>query len=382
VFLNEEEGKRLFTMLGIPVPRGGMAASPEQAAEQCRQLAGPVMVKALVETGKRGLAGGIKTANGPAEAARAADEMLGTVLNGQTVAAVRVEERVSFKRELYMSVTLDRSQGCLVALVGQSGGVHVEQKNGGGFAMAPIPSQRPFGKHSARELVYRAGLSGRALVSSANILYALVEGAKKYDLLLAEINPLFLLGSGELIAGDAKVTVDDDAIFRQRTWIDTVRPHADWTVDQDGLRLIPLGGNIGVLSGGAGLGLATMDSIVRAGGKPANFLDVGGGVTETRIVKALEMIASQKVDGILVNVFGGINNCAIVASGVLRAWKSIPIDMPLVVRFRGHFEEEGWALLESAGINVAKRGTTREAAERLLVLMAANEERASNGDSA
>ena len=379
--LDEDQGKKVFSMLGIPVPSGDMVTSPVQARDLSQRLGYPVMVKALVRAGRRRLAGGIRQAGSPTEVERTATQLLGSRLYGQAVLAVRVEECIAFERELYLSVTLDRAHGRLVALVGGSGGVLVEKSRHSEFATAFIPTLRPFHRYEARDVVRRVGLSGQALLSAAEVLYALAEGAKQHDLLLAEINPLLLLGSGEVVAADAKVVLDDDADFRQRAWIASFArdraesENSDRLVSASGLRLVRLPGNIGVVGGGAGLCMATMDAIARAGGEPANFLDVGGGVSQSKIVEALELVVGLDVEGILVNVYGGINNCATIASGVVEAVHSVHISKPLVVRMQGHFEKEGWALLEEAGVEVVKRGTTRAAAERLIALASSRRQR-------
>ena len=379
--LDEDQGKKVFSMLGIPVPSGDMVTSPVQARDLSQRLGYPVMVKALVRAGRRRLAGGIRQAGSPTEVERTATQLLGSRLYGQAVLAVRVEECIAFERELYLSVTLDRAHGRLVALVGGSGGVLVEKSRHSEFATAFIPTLRPFHRYEARDVVRRVGLSGQALLSAAEVLYALAEGAKQHDLLLAEINPLLLLGSGEVVAADAKVVLDDDAEFRQQAWRASFArdrakcENSDRLVGASGLHLVRLPGNIGVVGGGAGLCMATMDAIGRAGGEAANFLDVGGGVSQSRIVEALELVVGLDVEGILVNVYGGINNCATIASGVVEAVHSVHISKPLVVRMQGHFEKEGWALLEEAGVEVVKRGTTRAAAERLIVLVNSRRQR-------
>jgi len=385
---NEDQGKKLFSLLGIPVPRGGNATSQDQAADWGRQLGYPVMVKALVEVGRRGLAGNIQQAAGPAEVERVAARLLGSKLKGRVISAVRVEEVIAFEEELYVSVALDRARGRLLALFGLGGGMEVERSSDGEFATALIPMRRPFYRHHARDMVCEAGLNAKALVSAADVLWRLAEGARQRDLLLAEINPLFLLGSGEVVAGDAKVVLDDDAEYRQRGWLASVigdgptGEHSDRATGGSRLGLVRLQGNIGVVGGGAGLCMATMDAVVRAGGKPANFLDVGGGVTQGRIAESLRQVVSLGVEGILVNVYGGINNCATMARGIVEAVQSIPVTQALIVRMQGHFEEEGWTLLERAGVDVIKRGTTREAAERLVAGVRARNRGQARGDSA
>ncbi len=370
--LLEHEGKKILSERKIAVPRGGVAFNPRQAAEIASQLHCELMVKAQVRTGRRGREGAVMTATSTAGAARAAESLLDKEIAGFPVEAVLVEERVWPERELYAGVTVDRRQRSVAVLLSARGGVDVEDS-------VCIPTRScdgvaPLWRYRFVGLAREAGLEGDLLNRVADVLLTLTRCLWDLDATTAEINPLAVTRDGELMALDAKMTVDDAALFRQQRLAAMgrgLRSAEEERARESGLQYVPLaGGDVGVIAGGAGLALATMDMVSALGGRPATFLDLGGGVTAERMASALRIVAAAAgVQGILINVFGGINNCEIMARGIVQAIRTGGLQQPLVVKMRGHSQDEGWRLLETEGVTVVKSGTTGEAAAGLLKMM-------------
>ena len=375
----EYEGKELLRRFDVPVPRGEIARTPGAARRVAEKLGCPVAVKVQVRAGGRGKAGGIALVDTPEEAEVSARRFLGASHGPEKPAAVLVEERIYPLQELYLGVVLDPSLGRLRAIVSSRGGVDVEQEQEEPdhcAASCPIDPLQPFFPFTARRMASRAGLSGAPLLAVADVLEKLVRGAQATDLLLAEINPLFLLPDSRVVAGDAKVEICDGALFRHPAIAGKLERETGSDLQARaaaaGLAFVPLSGDIGIIGGGAGLCMATMDIIEKYGGRPANFLDVGGGVSAQKMAQAIRLVLSRPVLGSIVNVYGGINNCEMMAEGVCRVFEEEEPAVPMVVKMRGHFEEEGWSLLAHRGIPFIRRGTTDAAVRLLLRLISRN----------
>ncbi|OGO16742.1 MAG: hypothetical protein A2Z14_13985 [Chloroflexi bacterium RBG_16_48_8] len=375
----EYEGKQLLAKRGIPIPRGILATTPIEVEAAAKELNGPVVIKAQIPMGGRGKAGGILFAENSKEAREKAQELFGQEIKGYPVNFLLIEEQVVVTQEIFISVVLDVIESKQLILLSTQGGVEIEtlaEKTPERLVRYFLHPLEDISGHTARDLLRRTGLCGQNLVGVATVLTNLVKCTADLDLTLAEINPLFILGDGSIIAGDAKIEMDDGALPRQRKHLSeleetTGRPIAELGVAQ-GARIAyePLGGEIGILAGGAGLALATMDIVHLNGSTPADFLDFGGGGSAELIARALRMVLSQdSVRGVLMNAYGGINNCEVMAQGVVEVVTEDKPNVPIVVKMRGHFQEEGWALLEKNNIPVIKGGTTDEAVELLLTLV-------------
>jgi succinyl-CoA synthetase beta subunit len=376
----EFEGKKLLERCGIPIPRGEMASSDGEAAGIFKALAMPCVVKAQVLSGKRGKAGGIRFAETEAELGDNVGELLGSVLRGEKVRHVLVEEKLDIRREFYLGATIDPLAGEPVLMFSGEGGMDIEEL----VATHPDKLVRMKAGRCPSMAEWKAalsrpemGLEPAVMESLLQIMGKLVALFYEADATTVEINPLALCGSGRLIAADAKIVIDDSALYRQKGLglVDREFDDEDASVRrarEHGLAFVPLDedGDIGTIAGGAGLALATMDTVRHYGGKPANFLDVGGGVTERQMTEALRIVASRKgLRGIIINVFGGINNCAVMASGIDKVLEEEEITPRIVVKMRGHSQEEGWGILKRRKIPVIKYGTTEEAVKLLLSLI-------------
>ena len=375
----EYEGKQLLGKQGIEIPRGVLASTASEAEDAAKRMGGPVVIKAQIPMGGRGKAGGILFADKPKEVAIKAATLLGKEIKGYTVDSVLIEEQIPESQEMYMSVTLDSVEPRQIILLSAEGGVEIErlaETSPDKLIRHVLDPLEEFPIYLSRDLLRRAGLTGQNLLRAATLLSNLVQSTTELDLILAEINPLFILPDGRVLAGDAKVEMDDGALPRRRTVLQeleriTKRPIAELGVAQ-GARIAyePLEGEIGILAGGAGLALATMDIVHLNGSTPADFLDFGGGGTADLIARAMRTVLNQEsVRGVLMNAYGGINNCEVMAQGVVEVVTVDKPRVPIVVKMRGHFQEEGWALLEEHNIPVVKRGTTDEAVKRLLELV-------------
>lgn len=390
--LLEHEAKSLLARLGIPVPRGSVAATPAEAGAAAEQIGAPVVVKAQVPAGGRGKAGGIKVAKTPVEAGARTSELIGRDIAGHLVGCVLVEEQVRSAQECYAGVVVDWVKGRKLVLLSASGGIDIESTSAASseaVAQFELDQTTEYPAHEARNLARRAGLSGQALVSVADVIERLVRGAGARDLVLAEINPLFILPDGRVVAGDAKIEIDDSALPRQRGALKGVIAHDDGPLtaaeDGDGAQIayVPLDGDIGIIAGGAGLALATMDTVFEYGGRPADFLDIGGGGASHVIARALRILLAQaSVRGVVINVYGGINNCEVMARGIAEVCEKDRPSVPIAVKMRGHFQEEGWAILEALSIPIVKQGTTDDAVVLILKLVNDAAERAANSPRA
>ncbi len=340
--LLEYKSKEIFASFGIPVPRGKVAEKPEEASKIAEEF-GEVVLKAQVGVGGRGKAGGVKFASSPEEAEAKARELFSMEIKGLKVEKLLVEEKLKIKKELYAGITIDRADGKAVFMVSSEGGVEIEE-------VARLSPEKIFSRHvdafvglypyAARELASKLGLEAEEFKKVSSILLNLYRVFEAKDAQLAEINPLVIAEEG-VFAADAKLVIDEDALFRQ-----------DFDVKKD-LPYVELSGNIGCIVNGAGLAMATMDTIKHLGGEPANFLDIGGGASSEIMRKALEKVSSHsQVKVIFVNILGGITRCDEIARGIIEA--SERIEKPLVVRLRGTKEEEGVALLKEKGYEVER----------------------------
>ena len=375
--LYEYQGKQLFAQHGIPVPAGEVAETPEEARAAAERIGGRVVVKAQVQIGGRGKAGGIKLADTPDEAEARAREILGMDIRGHTVHRVWIEEASAIQREYYASVTFDRGAKKPLVMLSAVGGMDIEQvahEQPDALVRLHIDPLTGFQAHHARRLAYGAGIDEGAIRGVVDILGRLYEGFTALDAMLMEINPLVWTEDGRVLALDAKVTVDNNALYRhpdvaglQET---TTEDPQERMAQQRGVTYVKLDGDVGILGNGAGLVMSTLDVVALAGGKPANFLDAGGGSKADEVVTALEVLLSDpKVRVLLVNIFGGITRCDEVAEGLLTALDRLGATLPIVVRLDGTNEEEGRRIIaERAPSNVVVEATMLSAARRAVDL--------------
>lgn len=376
--LLEYQAKEALSALGIPIPPGRVARTPEVAAQACREL-GPVAVKAQVPVGGRGKAGGIKLARKPDQAARAAEQIIGMNIKGFRVPLVYCEAELDIAWEVYVGFTVDRDKRSNVLMLSGRGGMDIEQvanEEPGAIArLYPDPWRGPL-DFELNQLVYEAGLGvyARQLVQVIKKLYRAIP---EYDAITAEINPLVITDDARVVAGDAKVEVDENAAYRQRA----LEEKYSVVLEEEGdpyerearrrkLTYVSLNGYVGIIGNGAGLCMGTLDLVQRAGGAAANFCDIGGGARAEVVQNAMDVILmNPKVRGILVNIFGGITRCDEVARGLVTARDNVGLELPLVVRLSGTNEEEGREILEKNGIQPGANGW--EAAQKIVELAGA-----------
>ena len=376
--LLEYQGKQLFAKHGVPVPDGRHAASVAEAVAAAGEIGYPCVVKAQVAIGKRGKAGGIKVAKDEAELRRHSEAILGMDIRGFTVHELWIEEASEIASEHYASIILDRSEKKLLAIVTAQGGMDVEEvaeADPGAVIKRHIDPSAPFGPEHAGAIVADAGIDDDVREQVANLLMELHEVATEEDATLIEVNPLIVTAERRVLALDAKVTIDGNALFRHEDLADLTDVSAEDPQEamakEKGLTYVKLDGDIGILGNGAGLCMSTLDVVAQAGGDPANFLDAGGGSKAEAIVDALEVITSDpKVKAVLFNIFGGITRCDEVARGIIEASKQIGLKLPLVVRLDGTNSEEGLRLLAEAEIPGLEVETTMLGAARRVVELA------------
>lgn len=369
--LQEYVSKDLLRQAGVPVPAGEVAETPEQAEAIARRL-GPVAVKAQVLVGGRGKAGGIKLANTPEEARDVAGQILGMDIKGLRVEKVLVEQQVKIAREYYAGITLDRANHRFVLMLSSMGGVDIEEvaaEHPDAIIRAvidPAYGLRPF---QIRDAMFAANFDQSALRGLEKIIAGLYEVLIDKDAMLAEINPLSVTDAGEAIAADAKIDIDDSALYRHPDLAgyeaESISDPVELYASQHGVPYVKLDGNIGVIANGAGLAMMTMDVIKRVGGRPANFLDVSGGAKAEVVRTAIEIVLMDpKVEGIVMNIFGGITRGDEVAKGLLEAASTMDIKVPIAIRIAGTREEEGRKLLE--GTQFSPEPTLVDAATTIL----------------
>ena len=384
--LHEYQAKDIFRTYGIPVPAGKVAASPEEAVEAARTLGGSVwVVKAQVHAGGRGKAGGVKVAREVDTVRTAAERMLGKPLvtqqtgpEGLPVGQVYVECGSEIARELYLSLTLNREHGRIAFIASAAGGMDIEEvahRTPEKILTATVHPAAGFGAYQARELAFGLGLSGAQIGQFQALAAALYRLYLEKDLSLVEINPLIVTGDGALVALDAKINVDGNALFRhpelaQLRDASQEDPMERRAAEHD-LNYVSLDGNIACMVNGAGLAMATMDLIKLHGGRPANFLDVGGGATSERVTAAFELILSNsRVRAVLVNIFGGIVRCDLIADGVINAVKKVGVQVPVVVRLEGTNADKAREMLASSGLKITPAADLTDAARKVVALAA------------
>ncbi|MDP8958148.1 MAG: ADP-forming succinate--CoA ligase subunit beta [Actinomycetota bacterium] len=375
--LFEHQGKTLLSRLGVPVPEGLLATSPEEARRAAQELGGRMAIKAQVQVGGRGKAGGIKLARHPQEAEEAAGAILGMDIKGHRVRSVWVERATDIEAEWYASFTLDRSAKRFLGMVSARGGVDIETvatEEPEAVARLHIDPLLGLSGWQARQLVYQAGLARSAARPAAAALNKLYGAFVALDAELVEVNPLVLTAEGEVVALDAKVTIDDNALFRHP---DLQELREGLSVDpiegmakQRGLNFIKLDGEVGIIGNGAGLVMSTLDVVAQVGGRAANFLDVGGGAGADTITNALEVLTQdQAVRSVLVNIFGGITRCDLVAGGIEEALSRLELPWPLVVRLDGTNADQGRRMLaDLQSERLVPAATMREAAGKAVEL--------------
>jgi len=381
--LLEYQGKNLFARHGVPVPEGHFADTVDRAVTAAEQLGYPCVVKAQVQIGGRGKAGGIKVANDADEARAHADAILGMEITGPhgegpfKVHELWIERASDIESEYYFSFILDRSEKKVLGMLSTMGGMNVEEiaeKDPSALVKRHVEPGEGFGTEQAEALAEQAGVPEDVRSKTADLLAKLYETFNASDATLIEVNPLIVTRGRDVVALDAKVTIDNSALFRHEDLAELEDPSADDPQEQmakeKGLTYVKLDGNIGILGNGAGLCMSTLDVVAQAGGEPANFLDAGGGSKADAIVDALEVITSdQKVDAILFNIFGGITRCDEVARGIIEASERIGLEHPLVVRLDGTNSEEGLKLLAEADLpSLHQEKTMLGAAERVVEL--------------
>jgi succinyl-CoA synthetase beta subunit len=380
VDLYEYQGKQLFARFGIPVSDGRLATSLEEARAAAEEIGGPVVVKAQVLTGGRGKAGGVKLAKDPAEAEARARDILGLDINGHVVRKIWIEQASDIAKEYYLSITFDRGTKQPLFMLTTEGGVEIEQvaeENPDALARLHVDPLEGFQPYQARRLIYGAGIGDPSEQKQLlGIIEKLYECFVESDAMLTEINPLIVTPDGQVRALDSKFTVDDSALFRhpdiaEMRDVEAADPH-ERLAREKGVTYVKLDGNVGILGNGAGLSMSTVDVVVVAGGRPANFCDLGGGGDAQGVVDALEVITSDdQVRSIFFNIFGGITRCDEVARGILAALDQMKIELPIVVRLDGTNAEEGRGLLaEAAPANLHVEPTMLEAAQRAVELAA------------
>ena len=378
--LYEYQGKELFARFGIPVSDGRLATSPEEARAAAEELGGVVVVKAQVLTGGRGKAGGIKLAESPVEAAERGEEILGMDIRGHVVRKLWIEKASDIAKEYYLSVTFDRGEKKPLFMLTTQGGVDIEEvaaRSPEALARLHVDPLVGFQPYQARWLCFTAGVTDAGEQKQVIALIGkLYDAFVACDAMLCEVNPLIVTGEGEVRALDSKFTVDDNALYRhpdiaEMRDVEAGDPRERLAREKD-VTYVKLDGEVGILGNGAGLVMSTLDVIALAGGRPANFCDLGGGGDAQGVVEALEVITSdEQVRAIFFNVFGGITRCDEVARGILEALGRMAIEDPIVVRLDGTNAEEGRRLLaEAAPQNLVVEETMLSAAERAVELAA------------
>jgi len=382
--IHEYQAKAVLSKYGVPVPRGEVAFTPEEAHDITKRLGGAIsVVKAQIHAGGRGKAGGVKLAKSGTEAETIARELLGKTLvtyqtgpGGQKVFRLLVEEGLAIDRELYLGLVLDRSSKRIVLMVSKEGGVEIEK----------VAEEHPEKIHKvfinpgvglqsfeAQKLGFALGLSGDSLKKGVKMMLALYNAFIATDASILEINPLIVTKAGDLLALDAKMNFDSNALYRHadiRELRDTAEEDPlEVEASKFSLNYIRLDGTIGCMVNGAGLAMATMDIIKLWGGEPANFLDVGGGANADQIKNAFRILMADKnVKAVLINIFGGILRCDVLAAGVIAAVKELGVPVPIVIRMKGTNVEEGKQLLAESGLNFTTADTMGEAADKVVAL--------------
>ena len=372
--LFEYEAKNILSKYGIPVPQGGLATDTQQAREVAAKLKLPVAVKAQVLVAGRAKAGGILFASSKEETEKTAEKLLNMQIKGIPVKSVWIEEKIEVKREIYFGITTDRFNRCYVAVASNVGGVDIEEvaaKTPERVIKSPINPQLGLPSFQARQIARKIGYAGNQISGLGKIFEKLYTIGIDYDAELIEMNPLVETTEGKFVAADARIIIDDNALFRHQEFKERLLEGESELSPQEleamrnELAYVKLDGNIGVIGNGAGLVMATLDTIQYYGGKPANFLDVGGGAPSEKTATALKIVLSDpNVKALFINILGGITRCDEVAKGILEAKEKLGVTIPMVIRLVGTNEEEGKRILTEAGIHVLE--SMEEAAQRVV----------------
>ncbi len=381
--IHEYQAKALLVAHGVPVPRGKVAYTLDEAETAAREIGGSVVVKAQIHAGGRGKGGGVKVAKDSAEARQIASKILGMTLithqtgpEGRVVKRLLIEETLPIKRELYLGIVLDRAQGKPVFMASAAGGVEIEEVAARTpelilkETIEPGMGLTPF---QARKLAFGIGLPAASVPDAAKAMMALARAYEALDASLAEINPFILTADGKVYALDAKINLDDNGLFRHKELVELRDLNEEDPLEVEasryGLNYIKLDGNVACMVNGAGLAMATMDIIKHAGGNPANFLDVGGGASAEQIRNAFHILLSDKnVRAVLINIFGGILRCDTLATGVVAAARELSVQVPIVVRMEGTNVELGRKILAESGLNFTVAEGMKDAAEKVVEL--------------
>lgn len=381
--IHEYQAKEILKKFGVRIPRGEVAETPVEAKKIAEDIGPRVVVKAQIHAGGRGKGGGVKLAQNPDEAENIAQKILGMTLvthqtgpEGKIVKRVLVEEALDIGRELYLGIVIDRAKEAPVIMASSEGGVEIEkvaaEKPELIFKEYIVPATG-FQMFQARKLAFKLGLKGDTFKQAVKFIMSLYQAFEKSDASLAEINPLLITQQGDVLALDAKMNFDDNALLRhpdikemrdlyEEDPLEVEASHFD-------LNYIKLDGNVGCMVNGAGLAMATMDIIMYSGGMPANFLDVGGGVSEEAVKNAFRILISDKdVKAALINIFGGIVRCDLVANGIVKAAKELGLEIPMVIRLEGTNVEIGKKILEESGLEFYPASSMKEAAEKVVPL--------------
>jgi succinyl-CoA synthetase beta subunit len=381
--IHEYQAKKILAQHGVATPEGRTTDTPAEAFDIARRLSGKVVLKAQIHAGGRGLGGGIKIANNPAEAEELAAQMLGSMLvtpqtgpEGRRVRRILIEQALDIRKEFYIGIVIDRSQQKPVFMASREGGVEIEEVARRSPELIlreylePAVGMQPF---QARKLAFGLGLDGRLLSRASTFMMALYRAFAAIDASLAEINPMVVTADDQLYALDAKINLDDNALYRHQELLQLRDYEEEEPLEirasRNGLSYIKLDGNVGCMVNGAGLAMATMDIIKLSGGSPANFLDVGGGANAEQVKNAFKiLIADPHVRAVLINIFGGIMRCDVVAQGVVQAAREVGINIPVVVRLEGTNVDRGREILEQSGLNFEVAADMADAASKVCVL--------------
>ncbi|HXI42938.1 MAG TPA: ADP-forming succinate--CoA ligase subunit beta [Bryobacteraceae bacterium] len=383
--IHEYQAKAILAKYSVPVPRGEVAFSAEEAKAAARKIGGSVVVKAQIHAGGRGKGGGVKVARDAAEATELAKKILGMTLvthqtgpEGRLVKRLLIEETLPIERELYLGIVLDRIQGKPVFMASSAGGMEIEEvaaKTPELILKEPFDPDAGIAPYQARKLAFGIGIPAASINAAVAAMSALARAYVAIDASLAEINPFILTKDGKVYALDAKINLDDNALYRHKDLVELRDLNEEDPLEVEasrfGLNYIKLDGTVGCMVNGAGLAMATMDIIKYAGGKPANFLDVGGGASAEQVKNAFRILLSDhNVKAVLINIFGGILRCDTLATGVVAAARDLNIKVPIVVRMEGTNVELGRKILVESGFNFTVAQDMRDAAEKVVRLAA------------
>ena len=389
--IHEYQAKKLLSKYGVAVLRGGVAYTPSEAEQVAKELGGPVwVVKSQIHAGGRGKGkfkgresegGGVRVVKSVDDVRDNANAMLGQVLvthqtgpSGKEVTRLYIEEGCDIKRELYLGMLIDRATSCVTIMASTEGGMEIEEvaaKHPEKILKVAIDSVQGYQQYHGRQIAFSLGLEGKQVNVAVKFIGALYKAFMDLDCSIVEINPLVVTGSGDILALDAKVNFDDNALFRHKE-IEELRDESEEDPSEleaarHSLNYIKLDGQIGCMVNGAGLAMATMDIIKLYGSEPANFLDVGGGATKERVTTAFKLILSDpNVEGILVNIFGGIMRCDVIAEGVVAAAREVSLNVPLVVRLEGTNVELGKKIMAQSGLPIIAADNLADAAEKVV----------------